>query len=335
MNAEYVHNLRYKLQKRARRLRASEFTVYHFVLKQFWGFLQGQPLLVGIAADLKRHQPDAEATADRIMGGEPLVFDNEVEQAAVSCLVIEKCARSAESRPEIGIARGYWLSTNYNEMLEAFSAQFLEPFYEYIDEQLDDRGAILALLRRYKHKCEWFRREQLLHVWSSDTSRGERTLAKDMYEYLHDQGLDIILEPSSVSGEVDLIAAQKTEDPLIADVKIFNPDMSKGPEYIAAGFRQLYTYTLDYNEPFGYLIVFNTSGRDLRFALTDQSQNTPFVVHNNKTVFLLTIDISHYDKSASKRGPLTPVEITEADLIRVLPAPAPQQEAAPQGDASP
>jgi hypothetical protein len=43
----------------------------------------------------------------------------------------------------------------------------------------------------------------------------------------------------------------------------------------------------------------------------------PFIVHNNKTIFIFTIDISPYKKSASKRGPLKAVEITEADLIHI------------------
>ncbi|RCV64829.1 hypothetical protein C5S53_06820 [Methanophagales archaeon] len=88
-----------------------------------------------------------------------------------------------------------------------------------------------------------------------------------------------------------MIAAQKSDEPLIADVKIFNPEKGKGTDYIAKGFNQIYLYTLDYNEPFGYLIIYNTSGQDLRFALANQEQTTPFVVHNNKTIFVVTIDI--------------------------------------------
>ena len=195
---------------------------------------------------------------------------------------------------------------------------FLEPLYEYLDEQLDDQRAILALLRRYKHKCEWFQRKHLFKSWEDNTKIGEKLLALHLYEYLHDQGLDFVIEPSSVSGEVDLIAAQKSDEPLIADVKIFNPEKGKGTDYIARGFNQIYLYTLDYNEPFGYLIIYNTSGQDLRFVLANQEQSTPFVVHNNKTIFVVTIDVFPYETSASRRGRLKTVEITEEDLIRII-----------------
>ena len=176
------------------------------------------------------------------------------------------------------------------------------------------------MLRRYKHKCEWFQRDFLFKLWSDNTVRGEKLLALHLYEYLYDQGLDFTIEPSSVSGEVDLIAAQKSDDPLIADTKIFNPGSKKGKEYIVKGFNQIYLYTVDYDEPFGYLIIYKISDVDLRFTLANQEQSTPFVVHNNKTVFIVIIDIYPHETSASKRGPLNPVEITEADLIRVIDA---------------
>src|SRR5262249_30550059 len=132
--------------------------------------------------------------------------------------------------------------------------------------------------------------------------------------------LDFHIEPSSASGEADLVAEQKTDDPLIADAKIYDPVNGKGPAYIAKGFNQLYLYTLDYNEPFGYLIVFNRSDRDLRFALEHQSQSTPFLHHNGKTIFLLTIDVFEHPTSASQRGYLMTEEITEEYLIREIEA---------------
>jgi hypothetical protein len=42
------------------------------------------------------------------------------------------------------------------------------------------------------------------------------------------------------------------------------------------------------------------------------------VIHNNKTIFLVTIDICPHETSASKRGHLRAVEITEQELIRIV-----------------
>jgi len=319
MNAEYIQNLRYKLQKRVRRLNSMEYKVFHFSLKQFWGFLKNYPIFVGILEDLERHYPSVEAEAEKIVKDhQGLVFDNELANAAASYFIVKKCVESNNQMVEANVGGAYGRESKYNDMLEHFKSLFLEPLYEYLDEQLDDQGAILALLRRYKHKCEWFQRKFLFNLWQGNTQRGEKLLALHLYEYLYDQGLDFAIEPSSASGEADIVTAQKSDDPLIADAKIFNPGRSKGIEYIARGFNQIYLYTLDYNEPFGYLIIYKTSGEDLRFALTNQAQSTPFVVHNNKTIFLVTIDIFPHQIPASKRGPLKTVEITEEDLIRTI-----------------
>jgi hypothetical protein len=113
-----------------------------------------------------------------------------------------------------------------------------------------------------------------------------------------------------------MVAAQHTDDPLIADAKIFNPEKDKGKPYICHGFHQIYQYTLDYNEPFGSLVIFKTCPEDLKFALEGQELSVPFLTHNHKTIFLLTIDIFPHEKSASKRGYLKSYEITQDDLVR-------------------
>jgi|GEM_PF-400436 len=325
MNAEYVQNLRYKLQKRVRRLSSVDFRIYQDTLQQFWGFLTHHPVLAGVAADLVRRCPEAESAADRFIDGGNDWFNDEVGNAAMCYFLLKKCAESRGSMEASTLGSRFCSSTQFNEMLEALNSAVLEPVYEYLDEQLDDRGAVLALLRRYKHKCEWFRRDELRELWEQHTSQGERLLARNLYEYLHDQGLEFVIEPWSASGEADLVSSQQGSEPLIADVKIFNPDKAKDKAYIASGFHQVYTYTLDHNEPFGYLVIFNTGAVDLKFALAEESQHIPFVVHNGKTIFLITIDISHYDESASKRGKLKSVVITEADLVAEVDSP---QEAA-------
>lgn len=319
MNAEHIQNLRYKLQKRVRRLNSSEYQVFHYLLKQFWGFLKSYPIFVGILEDLEHRCPSAEDKAKEIVENRKVIIaENELEDAAISYFVIKKCVESNDDTMEFMLGGIYDShSSHSNDMLSYFKSLFLEPLYEYLDEQIDDQMVILALLKRYKHKCEWFQRDYLFNLWEGNTEKGEKLLASHLYEYLHDQGLDFIIEPSSASGEIDLIADQKSDDPLLADAKIFNPDKSKGKSYIANGFKQVYTYTQDYNEPFGYLVIYKTSGRDLKFNLSKQMQSTPFLLHNNKTIFLITIDIFPHKTSASKRGILEPVEITEKDLIRI------------------
>ena len=162
---------------------------------------------------------------------------------------------------------------------------------------------MLALLLRYKHRSEWFHRERLFTLCQEDTTRSEKLLALDLYAFLYDQGIDFMIEPSSITGEVDLIAAQNTPDPLLLDAKVFDGD-SRGKVYLRKGFAQVYTYTQQHNEPFGYLVIYKTTDRDLRFALR-RTAEIPVVVHNHKTIFMITVDIFPYDKSVSQRRSVT------------------------------
>jgi len=316
MDSEYLQNLRYKLQKRVKKLNSILYKneVFYPLLKQFWGFLQSYDIFVGILEDLENRCPTMEEKAnDILINLKGYTVYNELENAALSYFVIRNCIESDNDSSiyKLGKIYGY---AGHDILQKYFKDMFLEPLYEYLDEHIDDQRAILALLCRYKHKCEWFQRDNLIKL----SEQGERKLTEHLYEYLHDQGLNFMIEPRSASGEADLVSIQKGEEPLIADAKIFNPAKGKGKSYIATGFNQIYTYTRDYNEPFGYLVIYKTCEEELKFLLANQTQSTQFVIHNNKTIFLITIDIFPYEATASKRGTLKIIEITEEDLIKAV-----------------
>jgi len=318
MNVDHLQTLRARLQRRVCRLNSGVALYFHDTFKQFWGFIQSNDLLRGILDDLASRCPEARGLADRIMLQKQQVHgDSEEEQVAISYFVLKTCAESDDRGIEQRVSSVFARGGTIEEDIDKFRKIFLAPFYEYLDEHLDDERAILWLLRRYKHKCEWFHRSVLHGLWKADTRKGEAKLKAHLFEYLHDQGMDFFIEPKSASGEVDLISDQVGEDRLIAEVKVFNPP-SAAKAHVGAGFNQCYSYTGDYNRPFGYLVVYNVSPTDLRFTVSHQEQSTPFVVHNGKTIFLLTIGICPDQPSASKRGILKAVEISETDLVDIL-----------------
>ncbi len=314
----HYQNLRYKLQKRVRRLNAVSWQIFHATLQHFWAFIHSNLLLAGILQELVVRFPDLGPFVEKetsIENMDVVSFGDEAQNAAFAYLVLKKCVESTDLMTEVQV--GWHHTTADNDIaVQAFQTAYVEPVYEYLDEQMDDQGAILALLRRYKHKCESFQRRRLYDLWNSDTSKGEEILAFDLYEYLHDQGVYLTIEPYSESGKVDMVAAQNSDDPLIADAKIFNPEKGKGKPYICHGYHQIYQYTLDYNEPFGYLVIFKTCPEDLKFALEGQEHSVPFLTHNHKTIFLLTIDIYPHEKPASKRGYLKSYAVTQDELVR-------------------
>jgi hypothetical protein len=325
MNTSIVQQLRYKLQKRVRKVNSSGFQTFHFSLKRFWQFLHSNEVFVGVLDQASTLIATGNDTAQRILSGEALHGESEDEEVCMAYWVIRSCVESdSRADNEIRVAHRYANNRSQDDDLEMFKDIFVEPLYEYIDEQLDDQRAVLGLLRRYKHHCEWFRRNDLLSISADEKarssepgrkSRGEKQLALHLYEFLHSQGLSFSIEPASISGEADLVSAQNSDDPLIADIKVFVPQSGKNKSYLISGFHQVYQYTLDYNESFGYLVIFKTCEEGLAFSYGQQEQSISFVNFNGKTIFFIVIDLFAHEKSASKRGKLRSYVITEQELV--------------------
>src|ERR1043166_566390 len=313
MQAQYLQNLRYKLQRRIRRLTAaSESQTLYFRLKEFWAFFDSQPVLAALAAELVAKRPYCSASVDRIFARELLFGETELESAAIGYGVLRRYVTAPNPNTYLSLIDPN--SGKFAEALEQFRTLYLEPFYEYVDEHLDDRSFVLQNLLRYKHACEWFRRDRLHRIWRENTQRGEHLLAFDLYEYLHEREIDFHIEPWSASGEADMVSLQQSNDPLIADAKIFNPEAGKPKSYILRGFHQLYQYTCDYNQPIGYLVVFNVSQTPLRFAFESGAESVPRVTLNYKTIFAIDIDLFPHAEPASRRKLGEVVIITQADL---------------------
>nr|WP_319510192.1 hypothetical protein [uncultured Draconibacterium sp.] len=323
MNSNLIQVLRYKLQKRVRRLNSidnSHYFHYHFALIQFWNFLQSQTVFKGILDDIENRYYKSIEDAEKILKAsrEIILFDNEIEEAAAAYFVIKKCIQDDNDRIEFSIGSMIFGRHDNENALSNFHENIVEPFYEFIDEKIDDEKLLLSLLIRYKRRTEWFNREILYSKWKEETTKGEKILALDLYSFLFDQGIEFSIEPASISGEADLVSIQTDEEPLIADAKIFNPDKSKNKSYIINGINQLYTYTLDYNETFGYLLVYNTSQTDLLLNFQRNEQSIPCISINNKTIFVLMIDIYPHEQSASKRGKLKAIELNENEIIEKI-----------------
>ncbi|MDZ7779531.1 MAG: hypothetical protein U5R14_06260 [Gemmatimonadota bacterium] len=65
-------------------------------------------------------------------------------------------------------------------------------------------------------------------------------------------------------------------------------------------------------------MVFKTSEADLGLAVSDTVSGLPVLSHNNKSLFILVIDIFPHSTTASQRGRLEVREITETDLLELV-----------------
>jgi len=285
MNSNLIQVLRYKLQKRVRKLNSidnNRYELYHYALIQFWNFLHSNAIFKGILEEIDKKNQQHIETADSIINriDEVVFFENENTEAATAYFVIKKCVGTNKLDIEFNIGCSLFGDFDNKNALSNFQENIVEPFYEFIDEKIDDEKLLLSLLVKYKRRSEWFYRNQLYSLWEHETSHGEKNLALDLYGFLFEQGIEFSIEPSSISGEADLISIQNDKEPLIADAKIFNPESSKNKAYIIRGINQIYRYTLDFNETFGYLIVYNTSKTDLLLNFGMQEQSIPFISLN-------------------------------------------------------
>lgn len=314
MNTLYVQALRHKLQKRVRRLNSIVDDLFFDQLGHFFAFLDGQPMLAGLLADLDARYPQAGDVGALLAGLQAgLMASSEAEHAAIGHHLLRYLHSSNDPNVVLNLGFKVVSGGRMPDYYRVVRQLYLDALYEYLDEHLDDQRLMLELLRRYKHRCEWFHRQRLHDLWAEDTQNGEKRIGMDLYEYLHEQGVEFHIEPWGESGEIDLIAMQGTRDPLLCDVKLFNPEKKKGKPYIRAAFHQIHTYMNTYNEAVGYLVIFNTGGRPLAFDVGGTG-GVPWVAFNGKVFYLVVVDLYPHEKTASKRGPLEPVVVTEAEL---------------------
>src|ERR1019366_7635269 len=171
MQSNYLQNVRYKLQKRIRRLNGSHFNEFLFVLKQFWVFFESYPILTAVTDELLAKFSSVGTDVDKLFQGQGLYGVNEAESAAMGCEVLKRFA--AQDEPLFYTRLAAVAMAEGNRELDTFRQLYLEPFYEYVDEHLDDRNFILYCLERYKRTCEWFERDRLFEIWNTETQRGE------------------------------------------------------------------------------------------------------------------------------------------------------------------
>jgi hypothetical protein len=314
MAESMLRDLRVKVRNRHSRISSCGYLEFLALSKQFFAFVNSSPTLKSIISELLARNPASTQEA-RTADPNVQVYGETAEQAAT--IAYEKWSRYAAQ----DTAHGFYThavstgSGQFDDGLELYRDWYVEPLFDYLDEVLEDANVILATLVRYKHKVEWYRRQEVAQLYAGDTSRGERHLARHMYEYLFDQGLPFHVEPQAASGRPDVVSLEESNEPFIGDAKVFDA-VNRGAPYIKKGLYQVYRYCWDYNSPVGYLIVFNTSDKQLRFTLPSGADGVPRFEYNNKTIFIVVIDIHPHAGTASTLGTPETVTVVGEDLVR-------------------
>ncbi|MBZ5531340.1 MAG: hypothetical protein LAO20_07910 [Acidobacteriia bacterium] len=282
--------------------------------KQFFAFVEANPILESVISELVARNPQSVQEVGTAPRGSQ-IYGETAEQAAAIAYTKWKAYAAQEKMQEF--YNHVHTSDGFEAGLDKYRDWYVEPLFDYLDEVLEDANVILLTLIRYKHKVEWYRREELQKLFEANSSQGEKVLAKNMYEYLFDQGIPFHVEPQTASGRPDVVSLEDSDHPFIGDYKVFDA-AGRGATYIKKGLYQVHQYCCDYNESVGYLIVFNVSNKQLRLELPSSGDGVPCFEYGHKTVFITVVDIHAHEVSASCRGIPETVTISADELIREM-----------------
>jgi len=334
MDPELVQRTRYLLRSRFRRPQTCPDALFSQTCNQLITWLTNHPITAGHLHALHRIDCDAvrrirQTAAD--LQGEVRSYDpgfysaQSADEHAAVCLEIIDVVASFRTRDQhhttfLITCFGEYLTGNDHikddEALRVVRDVAVDGLFEYIDEQLDARNILLALLRKYKQRCEWFHRSRLRKVGAEglEGKSGERALVLDLHEYLVDQSVEFFVEPSSSSGEADLVLRDANGRYIIVDAKHLKPEDTAGDvrRKLSQGFHQVVRYCEDYNEPAGYLVGFDESPRRLHLAL-DEADGWNYLGLGGKIVYYSGISIAALP-SASRAGKAEEISVTADDL---------------------
>jgi hypothetical protein len=248
---------------------------------------------------------------------------------ASACLQI---LRASITKPDLEfycLLAIYFTQENYNiiksvgvkggtgEAFEVIQESVTRDLYEYLDEQLDGFNAVNGLLIKYKQNVEWFQQEKVRGIAENgyEGMNGEKALALHLQQYVFNQGVEFSVEPTSASGEVDLLLRDANGQYTIIDAK-YVKSKSSITRKIVEGFNQVARYCDDYNQPQGFLAVFVNDDISIR---VDLEQNDTFRYFKVGGFIIYYIEINIADRpSASKSGKAKQHTISAEQLTKEI-----------------
>ncbi len=316
----YLRNLRVRLQERRNRLYKTRFTIYDAELRYLLQFLDENPYIRSLLAVLGvSTSVDSEQWATELSDMREVQFPQTEEGRAKVCYgILKRCVVDEHDDNTLGWAQLFSSERTFDAILRDFTEAVVDPLINFLHDQIDDEGNILYLIERFKLNAEWFRRKELYLLYQGDTSVGETSLDQELRASLFEGGVDYpFSQPSSPSGKADIVALLGSDDPLVLEIKVFDPDHSRGKSHLRQGFHQVLRYANDYNQSLGYLVIFNCSDRQLAISSEEASggEGPPRISYGGKTFFVIPIDIHPATASASREKPASRLVIAYKELV--------------------
>ena len=252
----YLRNLRVRLQERRNRLYKTYYRTFDAELRYLLRFLYANTYIRSLLACLDMSKSvDFDRWSAELSDMREVQFPQSEEGRAKVCHgILKRCVGDEYDDNTLGWAQLFSSERTFDAMLRDLTEAVVDPLVNFLHDQIDDGGNVLYLIERFKVKSEWFRRRELYILYTGDTSVGEASLDQELRASLFEGGVDYpFSQPSSPSGEADIVALLGSDDPLVLEVKVFDPNLSKGKRHLRQGFHQVLRYANDYNQSLGYL----------------------------------------------------------------------------------
>ena len=347
MDQELLQRTRYVLRSRVRKVQTCPKALFVSTCRHFVRWIENHPVLSGSVhylqnvpgVNIERITKTLSEAPIKALTGEdydPGSYNaNYFEEHASICLsLVEAVARIENITKDkdkdlsnrviefLILNFGEYLTGDrrieYDDAIEAIRDVAVDGLYEYLDEQIDTRNVLYAVLLKYKQRSEWFRRERLRGITKNglEGKTGERALALDLQEYILDQGVEFFVEPLSVSGEADLVLRDSEGRYIITDAKYISADATRSTilNKLASGFNQVSRYCNDFNEPSGFLVPFVLTATKIRLDL-EESDGLRYLSIGGKIIYYLPINIANLP-SASTEGQAEEILITADELVK-------------------
>jgi hypothetical protein len=191
----------------------------------------------------------------------------------------------------------------HDQRTKAFTNEIVLTVIDYLISNLDQQKTVLASLLRYKHSVEWFGHDYVL-------TESEPKLAKHIYKYLHDQGHQFTIEPTSASGRVDLISKD-----LVLDVKVYQNSVNQ----VKSAFSQVNRYLNDYNRPVGYVLALANDENRIFYELHGATEDIPYLEICQRRLYVVDVDLfAAKRKSASKDKKIKNMTLKASVILKEL-----------------
>ena len=290
-------------------------------LSYFLGFLDENPYVKGLltVVDAEERQ-DFETWVENPF--DPLgrvQFPMTEAGRAKMCLgILRRCANDQFVDEAFFWGRLFGGGDHFDDACSALTESVAGPVINYLHDRIDEAGNVVFVLERFKRKTEWFTRDRLFRTYTEDTSTGEKHLDQALRHALFEAGIDYpFSQPVSPSGETDVVALLESDDPMVLEVKVYDPDRSRNVRHLRQGFHQVLRYANDYNQSIGYLVIFNCSGHQMLVegANSEPTETPTRIKHASKTFFVFVIDVNPDTASASKENPSSRRVVQYGDLV--------------------